>query len=304
MMTNRRDFLKSSTLALLAANAAAAADWKKQVGLQLYTVRDLFDKDPEGTLAKVAEIGIKEVEPTSFGNLQAKEFRALLDRYGLRAPSTHVAAAAGPNFEKDLEDRRIIGMQYTAVRGEAGAGRASAAPGASPQRRGPTVESVKRSSAQMNEYGKVARKFGIKILIHNHTQEFELLDDGKTTEFDIQLAETDPSLVTLQLDIGWASVAGQNIVEMFRKHSGRFELWHVKDATGIRGADPKATPNARRQAAKLTPVGEGDVDYKTIFANAQLAGLKHFYIEQDNAAQNGDSMAAAKTSYQNLLKVL
>ena len=90
---------------------------------------------------------------------------------------------------------------------------------------------------------------------------------------------------------------------MFRKNAGRFELWHVKDAKGIAAMTPKMTQGERMQAAKLVPVGEGEVDYKTIFANAKLAGLKHFCIEQDNAV-DGDSIAASRTSYRNLVKIL
>jgi len=144
----------------------------------------------------------------------------------------------------------------------------------------------------------------MKMLIHNHTQEFEPIEGSKLRPYDILLAETDPAVVAMQLDIGWASVAGQNILEMFRKNPGRYELWHVKDATGLKSADPKLTPNQRRQATSLVPVGLGDVDYKTIFANAELAGMKHFCIEQDNANAWGDSLAAARVSYQNLVKML
>ncbi len=68
--------------------------------------------------------------------------------------------------------------------------------------------------------------------------------------------------------------------------------------------DPKLTPDERRQKAKLVPVGQGEIDWKSIFANAKLAGLKHFVIEQDNAAEGGDSMAAARVSYQDLMKIL
>ena len=107
----------------------------------------------------------------------------------------------------------------------------------------------------------------------------------------------------MQLDIGWASVAGQNIVEMFHKHPGRFELWHVKDAKGIRAMTPEMTQPERQRSAKLVPVGEGEIDYKAIFANASLAGLKHFCVEQDNAI-DGDSLAAARTSYENLRRIL
>ncbi len=308
MIHNRRDFLKASS-ALLAAGGIlhAAPGWKEQVGLELYTVRDLLAKDFEGTLARVAEIGYREVEPVGYNNLDAKAFRALLDQCKLTAPSTHAGATAGPGLEKELEGHRIMGFQYTEVRsapaggGVAGRGRGGAAPQARPRL---SVETVKRTAAQYNEHGKITRKFGMKILIHNHTQEFELLDDGKHTEYDILLAETDPALVAMQLDIGWASVAGQNILEMFRKSPGRYELWHVKDAVGIHGIDPKLTPNERRSKTRLVPVGQGEIDYKAIFAKASEAGLKHYAIEQDNAADSGDSLASAKASYEGLLKLL
>ncbi|SPE38526.1 Xylose isomerase domain-containing protein TIM barrel [Candidatus Sulfopaludibacter sp. SbA6] len=304
---NRRTFLKDIAAcgAFASLARAASVDWKKQIGLEVYTVRDLFAKDPEGTLAKVAEIGYKEIEPTSYANLDPKQFRAVLDRYGLSAPSTHAGATDGPDLEKQLEGFQVMGIRYTEIRG-GGGGRAPAAAaaraggGRSPE----TEESVKRSAQQINQHGRIAKKFGMKMLIHNHTQEFEWLEGGKLRPYDVLLAETDPALVAMQLDIGWASVAGQNILQMFQKNPGRYELWHVKDATGIKSADPKLTPNQRREGSKLVPVGQGEVDYKAIFAKADVAGLKHFCIEQDNAAEGGDAMAAAKASYQGLWKQL
>lgn len=108
----------------------------------------------------------------------------------------------------------------------------------------------------------------------------------------------------MQLDVGWAVVAGQNVIEMFQKNPGRFELWHVKDARGIKNLPSTLNQRQRMGAITLVPVGEGEVNYKQIFASAELAGMKHFCIEQDNAADWGDSMAAAKVSFQNLSKIL
>ncbi|HEV2448072.1 MAG TPA: sugar phosphate isomerase/epimerase, partial [Candidatus Sulfopaludibacter sp.] len=309
--------------------ADASPDWKKQVGLELFTVRDLMQKDFEGTLARVAEIGYKEVEPAGgYNNLDPKQFRAMLDRYGLSMPSTHSGATDGPDLEKQLEGFQVMGIQYTEVRG-GGGGRGMGGPGggraqggapggggAGGGRRGPggpgggmqrppqSVESVKRSAEQLNKHGAVVQKFGMKILIHNHTGEFELLDDGRQTQYDVLLAETDPALVAMQLDIGWASVAGKNILEMFARNAGRYELWHVKDAVDIRNVDPHLTPSERQRIAKLVPVGLGEVDYRTIFSAAKVAGLKHFCVEQDSAAQWGDSMAASRVSFQNLVRIL
>jgi sugar phosphate isomerase/epimerase len=317
---DRRAFLKGMTmaggaLALAGGSLAQAANWKAQIGLELYTVRNLTPKDYEGTLAKVAEIGYKEVEPASdYAGMEPKQFRAMLDRLGLSMPSTHVGATEGPDLEKQLEGFQIMGIRYTEVRGAGGRGMArgpgrpggaAPAPGAPrPPAPAPTEEAIKRQAEQLNKHGEIVKKFGMKMLMHNHTMEFAFLEGSATRRpYDILLAETDPSLVAMQLDIGWASVAGQNILEMFRKNPGRFELWHVKDASGIKEMTPQMTQGERQRAAKLVPVGLGEVDYKPIFAKADQAGLKHFCVEQDNAIE-GDSLAAARTSFQNLKKIL
>ena len=304
MNLTRRDLGKLA-LAALPASMLAAADWKKQPGLELYTVRDLTAKDYEGTVAKVAEIGYKEVEPaTDYAKMEPKQFRAMLDRYGLTAPTTHVGATEGPDLEKQLEGFQIMGIKYTEVRSAPAQGGRGAGAGAGGGRRGPTEDSIKRQAAQLNEHGKIVKKFGMKMLLHNHTMEFQPIESSTLRPYDILLAETDPSMVAMQLDIGWASVAGQNILEMFHKNPGRFELWHVKDARGIKMMTPQMQQSERQRSAMLVPVGQGEVDYKAIFAAADLAGMKHYCVEQDNAADWGDSVAAARVSYQNLMKIL
>jgi sugar phosphate isomerase/epimerase len=156
----------------------------------------------------------------------------------------------------------------------------------------------------MNKHGALVKKFGMKILIHNHTGEFDLLADGKTTQYDVFLAETDPELVTMQLDIGWAYIAGKDAIEMFKKNPGRFELWHVKDVK-YKHLDPNLPPNQRQRNGKIVTLGEGDVDYEAVFGNAGIAGLKHFAIEQDTAGQNGrDAIEDCRIGYQNLTKAL
>ena len=258
----------------------------------------MLAKDYEGTLAKVAEIGYKEVEPaTDYAKMDPKQFRAMLDKLGLSAPSTHVGATDGPDLEKQLEGFQIMGIRYTEIRGGAGGGGGGG-------RGAQNEDSWKRTAQQINKHGEIAKKFGMKMLIHNHTAEFQPLEGSTLRPYDVLLAETDPKLVAMQLDIGWASVAGQNILDMFQKHPGRFELWHVKDARGIKLMTPQMPQAERQRSAMLVPVGQGEVDYKSIFAAAGQAGMKHFCVEQDNAADWGDSVAAARVSYQNLLKIL
>ena len=300
---DRRAFLRDLTLggacvlggesALLAA-PKIAPQWKNQIGLELYTVRDLLAKDYEGTLAKVAAIGYKEVEAADpYNNLPPAQYKALLDKYHFKMFSTHADATDGPGLEKELEGHALMGLKYTAVHK------------AGDRPRGPkTIERVKGDCAEMNTYGVLLKKFGMKYYIHNHSGEFDVLDDGKTTEYDVMLRETDPALVAMQLDIGWAYVAGQDAVEMFKKNPGRYELWHVKDAK-YKELDPKQKPSQRQRVAKIVAMGEGDVEYRAVFANAKTAGLKHFVIEQDTAGQGGrDAIADCKIAYDNLNKIL
>ena len=293
--------------------APAPSPLANQVGLELWTVRDHL-KDPktrEETLAKVAALGFKEIEPDhgpsgGYLDLSPKDFRALLDRLGLSMPSTHFPLQAGTNLEKTLEGYQTMGLKYVVIIPEGGdiyhmPGQIDAGGSGTV----PASDEIKRQCDLLNKYGGIAKKFGMKTIVHNHTTEFAPLPDNKNmTPYDLFIAGTDPSAVVLQLDIGWASIAGQDIVGMFKKTPGRYEIWHVKDASNIKLMPHDMSTYDRRKIAQLVPVGLGDVDYKTIFANASLAGLKHFCVEQDNAGAWGDSYAASRVSYENLVKLL
>jgi sugar phosphate isomerase/epimerase len=340
---SRRDFMKDIAAygagTIVAARLgdsvgeAQTASWESKIGLELYTVRDLLMTDYEGALAKVAEIGYTEVEPTGYNNMSPKEFRAMLDRLKLTMPSTHAPArGTGADLEGQLEGFQVMGIKYTEI-----AEPASACGGATPDPRMPatlppgayfdagtgrvrnafketeafgpyqpavSLESVKQRAARLNANGKIAQKFGMKLLVHNHTGEFEKLLDSPRTGFDILAEETDPALVTMQLDLGWTFIAGVDPIALFKAHPGRFELWHVKDVFGLKTVNPSLGPSARVSSMALVPVGTGHIDFKPVFAQASLAGLKHFVIEQDNAAAWGDSLAAARVSYQNLGRIL
>jgi sugar phosphate isomerase/epimerase len=314
-------------------DAHMAAAWRDQIGLQLYTVRDRFPTDYAGTLQAVAKIGYKQVQPTmSYGGKSPAEVKAILAENGLTAPTTHVSPAMGADFERTLDDYASIGHRYTTVRintegrgggaggqrpagvggvpaaaggtGAPAAGAASGAPrGPRPPAPAQTLDGVKRTAAALNEAGRITQKHGLKVIVHNHTVEFAPLADSSQRPYDVFLAETDPSLVAMELDIGWAAVAGVKALDLFRQAPGRFEVWHVKDITGLAALEGK-TQQERQRAAQIVPVGQGEVDYKPIFAQAEAAGLKHFYVEQDSAPASGDSLAAAATSYGALVKVL
>ena len=299
--------------------AQISPNWKNQIGIELYTVRGMLNTEYEATMAKLAAMGYKEVEPADpYNKMEPTQYKGLLDKYGLKMYSTGSPATDGPDLQKELEGHRLMGIKYDSISGPrpanaqggapaAAAGQPAAArqgAGQKQQRPPQTVESVKRQCEQLNKYGAVLKKFGMKNRIHNHAGEFDFLDDGKTTQYDVYLAETDPELVAMQIDIGWAYMAGQDVLQMFKKSPGRYELWHVKDAK-YKQADPKLGASARARASQIVAMGEGDIDYKTVFANAKLAGLKYFVIEQDTAGQGGrDTLEDCKIAHDNLRKIL
>ena len=300
---------------------APAGGWKAHMGLELYTVRDLMAKDQEKTMAAVAAIGYKEVEPIDYGGLSPKQYRALLDRYGLVSPSTHAITPPGPGLEKRLEGYQIIGHRYTWIFPTRPLPPGFHFPPPHPAHHGghhaprkpfhfpaATPESTKRDAETYNRCGRIAKKFGIQILIHNHAIEFEYFPGTTRCPYDILLAETDPELVVMQLDIGWSSVAGVSALDLFRAHPGRFVLWHVKDVMALNYLFPQPIMSEwqRMMASgrKIVPVGQGEVKYHPIFEQRKTAGMLHFCVEQDNAAQWGDSVAAARTSYNALLEML
>ena len=312
MEKSRREFLKEVAVlgagawtlgacARSAARVAAAAASPSFVrptianaGIQLFTVRDRLGDSFERTLAGLAEIGYREVEPFTYGSYTPEQIRGMLDRTGLRAPSTHVTLRPGPDLERMLAGFQAMGHRYARAGG--------AAPTRGPT--APTLDTVQRSIADYHEVARAAKPYGIKVIVHNHTEEFALLPDGRTP-YDVMLAQLDPSLVVLELDIGWATVAGKDALALFEAHPGRFPLWHVKDMANLAAVNANGNDQvARMRAARIVPVGQGEIDYGPIFAAAGTAGLEHYFVEQDSAPESGDSLAAARTSFERVRTIL
>jgi sugar phosphate isomerase/epimerase len=334
---SRRDFMKGAvgiagayalsgcmgTAAAVASGGAMSSSslstWRDRMGLELFTVRDVLVKDYEGTLAQVRAAGYREVETTTYANFSPNEIRAIMDRVGLTAPSTHVALVQGPDLERQLAGYQEIGHRFAAASGPrpAGAGGRGAGAGGPPPGGAPggppgsgrgftpppmTMDTVKRQADMLNAVGTAARAYGIKVLMHNHTGEFEPFADG-STPYELLFANTDPSAVVFELDIGWARVAGQDVLALFAKHPNRFPLWHVKDMAGLAALSSMTTQHERQRAAKIVPVGVGDIDYRPIFEHAAETGLEHYFIEQDTAPDTG-SLDAMRLSATNLRKQL
>jgi len=278
MPPTRRTFIRTlgaTALGLAAGRrallAAAATHSKlKRIGIQLYTLRDEVSKDLGGVLARLAQIGYKEVEFAGYGAHTAAEIRALLRKNGLTAPSAHIALSA---IEKDpkktFRDAKTVGHQWITV--------------PSPPGRPQTADDWKRIAEQFNRVGARVKAAGLRFAYHNHNAELKKV--GDVVPLELLLKETDPALVSYEMDIYWVVNGGGDPLELLARYPGRFKMFHVKDSMGA--------PDH-----KMADVGAGTIDFKTIFARAK--GIQHYFVEHDESA---DPFASAKASYDYLARL-
>jgi sugar phosphate isomerase/epimerase len=291
---NRRSFIGTSIAAAIAASRHA---WPAEthpidrVGLQLYTVRDLMKKDFEGTIAKVAQIGYKEVEFAGYYDRSPQAVRAILEKDGLTSPSTHVGYdIVEKKWSEALDAAHTIGHTFVVC------------PWIDAKQR-KTPDGWKRAAELFNHAGEAAQKAGIQFAYHNHAFEFEPSEAlGGKLPYDFLLAETDPNLVKMEMDLCWITVGGQDPVKYFDRYPGRFPLVHVKDWTtkGPGGNDYGGATGASKKPGHMTDVGQGEIDFKRIFAQSGKAGIQHYFVENDEPKSAFEDI---KISYDYLAKL-
>ncbi|SFA56178.1 Sugar phosphate isomerase/epimerase [Pedobacter suwonensis] len=285
-MISRRNFLINSSVAAAAAlivpSFAFAADNKRVVGLQLYSLRDELPKDVKGTIAKIAKAGFKEVETYGFSikdqfwGLTPKEFKALLDAHGLKAPSghyglgTYLSDGNTTELKAAIAAAKVLKSEYVTI------------PWLDTSLR-KNAEDYQKIASRINEAGKMCKAAGIRLAYHNHNFEFDKI--GNTTGYEILLKGTDKKLVDFELDLYWVVRSGNDPLKLFKENPGRFTMWHVKDMD-------KTNP------ALNAEVGTGSIDFKSIFAQAKLSGMKHFFVEHEtNYKPNPMESVAASCAY-------
>ncbi|HLF34883.1 MAG TPA: sugar phosphate isomerase/epimerase [Cyclobacteriaceae bacterium] len=285
-MKTRRDFIKAAG-ALAASSllvspfgctpkkkdAAAtegdmAAASNKEIGLQLYTLRNEIDAEGvEAVLEKVAQIGYKWVEAYGYEGRKflgktPQEFKSILGNNGLRMPSTHavteVSSSGGKSaiveqMKTTAEDALATGAEYLVWAFLQEKDRTS-------------LDDYKRHIETWNQFGQECKSAGIQFAYHNHNFEFDDFNGQKP--YDMILANTDPELVKFELDLYWISKAGFDPVEYFNKAPGRYPMWHVKDME----------PGEEKFFAE---VGNGTLDFARIFAARETSGMQYFFVEQD-----------------------
>ncbi len=259
---------------------------KSKTGIQLYTVRAMMQKDPAAALGMLAQIGYREVECAGYGDgkfygMNPSDFKDLLKKNKLSMPSGHYQTGITMPDQKGtltngwlqaVKDAAAVGQKYMVLaylhEGER-----------------KTIEQYNSLVKLITDCARICKDYGIQFAYHNH--DFEFMEVDGTVPYDLLLAETDPGLVKMELDLFWTVKAGYKPIELFRDNPGRYPLWHVKDLN---------------DQGNFTEVGTGNIDFKAIFKESKTAGLKHFFVEQDQIS--GDVKESITTSYSNVQQVI
>ena len=233
-------------------------------GVQLYTVRAEMERSVEATLARVAQVGYREVEFAGYFGRTPAQVAALLKANGLTAPSTHIGVAElSANTPAVLDGLATMGHRYAVIPWLA-----------AEERR--TLEQYRRLADRLNELGRAAKARGIQLAYHNHDFEFQPLEGQ--LPYDLLLARCDADLVKGELDLYWINKAGHDPLAYFARHPGRFHLVHVKDLA---------------RDGSMTDVGAGMLPFARYVAQAAQAGIRHWFVERDDARDPFASITAS-----------
>jgi len=266
----------------------------RALGVQLYMLNKELDKDFQGTLNQVAAIGYREVELASFHNRTGAELRKAFDTAGLACTSAHIPMGAlfpgMPSLADPaaiIETMRALGARQVVV------------PSFSPPQRfiekldmpalmsdirklgaaiweiglAMTAQDWKDFARSLNEMGSVIAKAGLRIGFHNHNVELAPMAAG-STGLEILIRETDPALVSFQLDVGWAASASVDTAAFLTRHADRINQLHLKDTA-------ERSPPGSLDGFRSADLGTGIVDWPALMRAIGKAKIEHVYVEQE-----------------------
>ncbi|MGH9591429.1 MAG: sugar phosphate isomerase/epimerase family protein [Terracidiphilus sp.] len=283
-MLTRRQFVGGAAAAMTAwtlDRTAFAEPAERPVGVQLYTVRGLLPGDLNGTLAAIRKIGYRNVETfVAEYKMGARDLRSAILNAGLKVPSAHFGYN---DFDTRFDYARELGVECIVC-------------SMIPQNVANSADGYKRGAEQYNKWGEQAKKMGMRFGFHNHNVEFRKY--GDVTGFDVLMRYTDPALVQWQMDCYWVAQAGHDPVAMLRRYGHRMQSLHLKDRK--RGA--QVTFKTGPGSAYFTEVGEGTLDWTSIFRLAAKNHIPYMFVEQDQTDR--PPLQSLQISYRNIEKLL
>jgi sugar phosphate isomerase/epimerase len=268
-----------ASLVFSALNSCKPKPVQKNIGLQLYSIRDTITKDVPAAIAKVAEMGYKFVEPAGYSDgkiygMDPAAFKALCEANKMTVLSTHCGHAVPDSsnlaetmawWDKCIDAHVAAGVKYIV---QPSMGRTAYE----------SLAGLKAYCDYFNTIGEKCNAKGIRFGYHNHDKEFSTKLDSTVVMYDYMLQNTDPTKVMFEIDLYWAVVGGANPLDYFEKYPGRFELWHIKDKEEI-GAS-------------------GMMDFAGIWTGAAKSGMKYGIVEVER--YNFDPYVSCKMSIDTL----
>jgi len=271
----RRDFIQKASaisasgflLPNLLGGCISKTNQLAATGIQIYTIREALKKDFVGSMERVAALGYKNLELFSYEAGQyfgrsIREIKQITEDLGMQVRSAHVGTgllnptyvgSLTNNWKQVIEDAALLEQEYLVL-----------AYLQADERK--TIDDYKKICDLLNKCGEMAKNAGIQLAYHNHAFEFEVLEG--IVPYDFMLEACDKGLVQFEMDMYWMKRAKKDPLTYFKQHSGRFPLWHVKDMS----AD---------EDQFFASVGDGIIDWKSIFGAAEQAGLSYYFVEQD-----------------------
>lgn len=245
-------------LALLSMASCAQPQKEKTIGIQLYSVMDAMQANPQASVERLTGMGYNAFELVQWGGdpkvfgMPAEEFKALCDANGAKIISTHSSIQEDPAKEDEIMQRwrQLFEIQ------KACGGSYFVIPSYSVEY---TEAGIKQMADYFNKVGKIAAEYGLKLGYHNHSGEFKNLQDSDKVMWEYLVENTDPQYVCYELDVYWCTKGGKDPVEYLKKYPNRIELLHIKDDFVI---------------------GEsGTIDFESIFNQFYANGMKDYVVE-------------------------
>ncbi len=248
-----------AVLMIMTISSCSKPAVEKNIGLQLYSVRDAMKADVPTTVMAVGEMGYKFVEAAGYGDgkfygMAPADFKALVEKSGMQFLGSH--AGQGLPDSASWDATMIWWDNAIAAHKEAGV-KWIVQPWMGTE--GYTsLDGLKKYCDYFNAVGEKCNAAGINFGYHNHDKEFSKIDS--TVIYEFMLENTDPAKVMFQLDLYWITIGGGDPIAYFDKYPGRFQLYHVKDEKELGGAETM-------------------MNFEPFFAAADKAGMKNYIVE-------------------------
>ena len=240
---------------------------EKNIGVQVYSVRNELSQNFDSTLAALSEIGFDQIEAyglSTDGSLFGMEpaaYKAAVESHGMKLLTSHATYFTAEEAPVMIKAAKEAGLEYVII----------------PWLNEDLRKDYDAIAENLNEVGTLFKEAGIGFAYHNHDFEFIQTEDGRIP-MEVLLEDTDPELVDFQLDLYWVVKAGHDPMELINKYPGRFIAYHVKDSD---------------EDLNQTTVGSGIIDFKTILLNKDLAGYKYYFVEDERTDDPLSNLKAA-----------